>query len=95
MVLRFHMNSAKKMRPIPAMAAETMALAMSPLLVIILKSFDPTDRARSCWTLSKLALDERVGKVDGGCIKEGDRVDEVEVGRTINPGNTVLLITDV
>jgi len=28
-------------------------------------------------------------------IKEGDRIDEVEVGRGVDIGNTVLLITEV
>lgn len=42
------------------------------------------------------AVGGRVGKMDEEeGIKEGDRIDEVEVGRGVDIGNTVLLITEV
>lgn len=45
---------------------------------------------------SRLTVGKRVGEVDEEeGIKDGDRVDEVEVGRGVGVENTVLLITDV
>jgi len=91
--LRFHMNNAKKTRPIPAMIAETMALEMTPLSVNTLKSFDAARRTWFDWRPSNWAVGERVGEEEG--IREEDREDEVGVGRGVDVGNTVLLITEV
>ena len=53
------------------------------------------DSAVSWAHLSNRAVD-RAGELDEEeDIKEGDRVDEVEVGRGVDVGNTVLLITEV
>lgn len=94
--MRFQMNSAKKMRPIPAMIAETMALEMTPFSVNTLKLPDAAGRTWFVWMLSNPAVGEKVGEVDEEeDIEEGDRVDEVEVGRGVNVENTVLLITEV
>ena len=43
--------------------------------------------------LSKLAVAKTFGEVDEEVIKEGDRVDEVDVGRGVGIEKTVLLIT--
>jgi len=94
--LRFHMNRAKKTRPITAIVAEKMALVMTPLLVDILKSPDAARRAGFDWELSNWTGGGAVGEVDKEeGIKEGDGVDDIEVGRGVDVGNIVSLITEV
>jgi hypothetical protein len=90
------MNSAKKTRPIPAMAAETMALEMTPLSVNTLNLSDAACSPSFDWKLSKFAVGGGFSEVDEEeGIKEGGRVDEIEVGRGVGFENTVLLITEV
>jgi len=112
--LRFHKNSAKKMRPTTAMIAETMALEMTPLSVNTSKSSDTSFRTWFVWVLpnfstltTTLAIARAylsnwtvgeanvngVNEEEG--IKEGDRVDEVAVGRGVGSENIVLLIRGV
>jgi len=89
--LRFHMNSAKKTRPIAAMIAETMALEMTPLSVNTLKSFDTARRTWFDWKPLNWAVGERLGEVDEEeDIRGEDGVDEVKAGRGVDVGNTVL-----
>jgi hypothetical protein len=46
--------------------------------------------------MSNWAVGKRAGEVDEEeGIREGDIVDEVEVGRGVDSGNTVLLIREV
>jgi hypothetical protein len=87
------MKSAKKMRPIPAMNPEAMALEVTHLSVNTLNSFEAARGGLDDWKLSKLAVGTRVGEEEG--IKEGGRVDEVEVGKGVGVENTVLLIKEV
>lgn len=92
------MNKAKKMRPIPAMIPERIALETTHLPVTTLKA-PLSDAARKTWfdwELSKAAVGMRVGDADeGDGMEEGDTVDDVEVGRSVDVEKTVLLITEL
>lgn len=94
--MRFHMNSAKKMRAIIAIVAERMALITTPLLVEILKSPNAARRAGSVWGLSNWAGGKAVGEVNKEeSIEEGGGVGDIEVGRGVNAGNILPFIIGI
>lgn len=92
------MNNARKMRPIPAMAPERITLETTHLPVTTLKA-PLSDAARKTWfdwELSKAEVERRVGDADeGDGMKEGDTVDDGEVGRSVDVEKIVLLITEL